>query len=581
MYNQKLSQMLNQIADYLEMDDVAFKPAAYRRAAIGIETLNKDIGELYETEGRAGLLKIDGVGEAIAGKIIEYLNTNHIKLLDRLKRKTPVALEELMAIEGLGPKKIKTLYQQLRIKNLADLEQAIKKHRIANLFGFGSKTETNLLQAINFLKKGQGRFLLGKILPEAENIYHKLADLQAVKKISLAGSLRRMKETIGDVDILVVSDKPEAVMDCFIQFPNVVKVWGQGRTKASIRTEQGFDVDLRVIPEKSYGAALQYFTGSKEHNIRLRKIAIEKGYKLNEYGLFRGRQFIPTTSEEDVYRILGLAYIPPELRENRGEIEAALQSAKTSTNKLPRLVTQKDIKGDFHCHSNWNGGNCSIIEIAEKARWLGYQYVGIADHTQSLKIENGLDEKRLLKRNQEIDRLNKQFSHFKILKGCEANIMADGSLDINDSTLSQLDFVIAGVHSKMKMTQAAMTSRIIKAMSNPYVDIISHPTGRLINRRDEYAVDIEKIFKAAAATNTVLEINAAPERLDLNDVHIMQAKKYKVKLVINSDSHQLSQLELVRFGVAQARRGWAETDDIVNCQPLTQLDLLLKSKIKK
>jgi len=401
-----------------------------------------------------------------------------------------------------------------------------------------------------------------------------------IKQISEAGSVRRRKETIGDVDILITSSNPKKVIDYFVSMPGVVKIWGQGPTKASVRLEKGFDVDLRVLPDSQFGSALQYFTGSKEHNIVLRKIAIDNGLKLSEYGLFRGAKIIAGKTEKEIYKALKMDYIEPELRENTGEIELALRQAQGKPGGLPKLITSKDILGDLHVHSDWDGGENSIEVLAKEAMSLGYEYIGISDHTKFLRIENGLNEKQLLQRNKEIDRLNSKSyilnSKFRILKGCEANIMADGSIDIDDKVLAQMDFVIAGVHSQMKMPKAEMTARIIKAMGNPNVDIIAHPTGRILKKRDEYEADFEKILEAAKKTGTVLEINAFPMRLDLNDIHIKKTKQAGVKMVINTDSHQKEHFGLMEYGVSQARRGWAEKKDIINCWPADKMLKFLK-----
>jgi len=374
-----------------------------------------------------------------------------------------------------------------------------------------------------------------------------------------------MKETIGDVDFLVVSEKPEKVMDFFVSLPGVIKIWGKGTTKASVRTKEGFDMDVRVVPKRSYGAALQYFTGSKEHNIVTRKIAIDKGLKLSEYGLFRGSRMIASETEEDIYKALGMQWMPPEMRENQGEIEAALKG------KIPEIVGYDDIRGDLHTHSDWDGGANSITEMAKVAQTMGYEYIGISDHTKFLRIEYGLDEKKLEKRNKEIDKLNKKYRNFRILKGAETNILNDGSIDIKDEALKKLDYVIAGVHSTFKMEKTRMTERIINAMKNPNVDIISHPTGRILKRRDEYQIDFDKILRAAKEYHVILEINAWPERLDLNDQNIRRAKGEGVKMVINTDSHHKDHLRFMEFGIAQARRGWAEKEDIINCWPLEKL----------
>jgi DNA polymerase (family 10) len=574
MKNQEIAKIFYEIAYFLEMENVKFKPYAYEKAALTLEGLEKDVEEIYKKEGFEGLRKIPGIGKSIARKIEEYLNTGKIQYHEDYKKRYPINLEELMKIEGLGPKRLKVLYEKLKIKNVEELEEALRAHKIAILPGFGEKSEKNILEALEFAKRSKGRFLLGEILPKVKEIYEKLKNLKEVERIELVGSIRRMKETIGDVDFLVISKNPEPIMDFFVSLPGAIKVWGKGSTKASVRMKEGFDMDIRVLPKKSFGAALQYFTGSKEHNIALRKIAIEKGLKLSEYGLFRGAKIIAGESEEEIYEKLGLDWIPPELREDRGEIEAAIN------HKLPKLIDYKDIKGDLHCHSKWNGGQNLIEEIAEYAMKMDYEYVGIADHTKFLRIEHGLDEKRLRERNKEIDKFNSklktQNSKLRVLKGCEANILPDGKIDIDDDCLKEMDFVIAGVHSRFKMTKDEMTERIIRAMKNPNVDIISHPTGRLIQRRDEYEIDFDKILRMAKETGTILEINSYPERLDLNDVNVKRAKEMGVKMVINTDAHHVDQMRFIEFGIAQARRGWAEKEDIINCWPLEKMLKFLK-----
>ncbi len=563
MLNYEIAKIFYEIADFLEMEDVEFKPSAYRKVALALEVLEKDIADIYIDGGKKALDKeVPGVGESIAKKIEEYLKTGKIKYFEKLKKKTPIDMEKLNAIEGLGPKRIKALYQELNVENLRDLERVAKAGKIAPLFGFGSKTEKNILQGLKFLKKSKGRFLLGEILPKVKQIEQAFKNLKQVQEISVAGSIRRGKETIGDIDLLITTKEPAKVMDFFVSLPGVVKIWAKGRTKSSIRLKQGLDVDLRIVAQKSYGSALQYFTGSKEHNIATRKIAMNKGLKLNEYGLFKKRKRIAGSNEKELYKAIGLDWIPPELREDRGEIETALDG------KLPQLIERKDIKGDLHCHSNWNGGYDTILEMAKKAMEMGYQYLGISDHTKFLRIENGLDEKQLIKQGEEIDGLNKRFKkqgiNFQILKGVEVNILKNGLLDIKDETLSKLDYVIAGVHSNMKMSKIDMTKRIIRAMKNPYVKILSHPTGRILKRRDEYQIDFQKILKAAKEFKVALEINSFPLRLDLNDRNIRKAKEFGVKMAINSDAHQKKQLSLIEFGVIQARRGWAEKQDIIN-----------------
>ncbi|MFZ5448041.1 MAG: DNA polymerase/3'-5' exonuclease PolX [Thermodesulfobacteriota bacterium] len=574
MKNKEIAKIFNEIAEYLEMEGVQFKPYAYQKAALTLETLKSDVEDLYKQGGLKALKSIPGVGESMARKIEEYLTTSRIQYYEDFKQKMPINLDEIVGVEGVGPKKAKLLFEKLGIKTLEELEEAAQAHKIAPLFGFGEKTEKNILQAIEFLKGSKGRFLLGEILPIANHVLEQLQHLPEVKQANVAGSVRRMKETIGDVDFLVTSTNPAKVMDFFVTLPGVVKVWGHGATKSSVRLKEGFDMDLRVIPPESYGAALQYFTGSKDHNIALRKIAIDKGYKLSEYGLFQGEQLVAAETEEEVYGKLGMPWIPPELRENRGEIDAALAG------RLPELIGYDDIKGDLHVHCNWDGGANSIDEIVAAASALGYEYVGISDHTQFLKIERGLDEEKLRARNQEIDKINarlvREGKNFRVLKGCEANIMADGSIDITNEALAELDFVIAGVHSLFKQPRQEMTRRILTAMRNPHVDIISHPTGRILKRREEYEVAIDDLLQAAQETGTILEINSYPERLDLGDVNIFAAKQAGIKMVINTDTHNVNQLHLMPFGISQARRGWTEKKDIINAWPAGELLRMLK-----
>ncbi|OGZ66053.1 MAG: DNA polymerase III [Candidatus Staskawiczbacteria bacterium RIFCSPHIGHO2_02_FULL_33_16] len=588
MKNQEIAKIFYEIARFLQIDKVAFKPYAYERAAVSLEAIKDDVAQIYIKGGRKMLEEIEGIGKAMSDHIEEYLKTGKIKLYEEFKKKLPVQMDELVKVEGLGPRKVKVLYQELGIKNIKDLEKAVKKHTIAPLFGFGEKTEKNIMQGLEFLKQSKGRSLISDIKPVAMEVYKKLENLKEVQKISLAGSLRRGKETIGDVDFLVVSrpDKKygrgspreaakntQKIMDFFVALPGVKKIWGKGGTKASVHMADGFDMDLRIVPEKSYGAALQYFTGSQAHNIATRKIAIDKGLKLSEYGLFKGSKIIAGKTEEEVYRALGLPYIAPELREDQGEIDTALK------NTLPDLVELKDIKGDLHCHSNWNGGENSIEVMARSAMDLGYEYIGISDHTKFLKIENGLDEKKLLKQKEAIKKINENYKKkgikFRVLHGCEANILNDGSIDIKDEVLAQLDYVIAGVHSTLKMEKGELMERIEKAMKNPNVDIFAHPTGRIVGQRDEYQIDFDKILQIAKNTGTILEINSS-SRLDLRDLYIRRAKAEGVKMIINTDSHKKEQLLLMEYGAMQARRGWAEKNDIINTLPAEELLKSLK-----
>jgi len=579
MINFELAKIFRQIALYLEMESVPFKPQAYERAAMILQNLPQDVAEIYKKEGIEGIKNIPGIGGSIAKKIEEYIRTGKVNYLEEYKKKIPVDIETLTSIEGIGPKMVKVLWENLKIKNIDDLEKAAKKGKIRHLPGFREKTEKNILQGIEFLKRSKGRFLLGEILPKVREIENYLLEFKEVKKLKVAGSVRRRKETIGDVDILVVTDNPTKVMDFFVSMKDIEKMWGKGETKSSVRLKEGFDVDLRVIPERCFGSALQYFTGSKEHNIKTRIIAQKKGFKLNEYGIFKGKNFIGGKTEEEVYQILGMEWIPPELRENRGEIELALEK------KLPKLIELKDIKGDLHSHTKWDGGKYSIEEMAKKAKELGYEYLGISDHTKFLRIERGLDEKRLEEQKKEIEKLNKIFERkgekFRILQGAETNILEDGSIDISGAALKRLDYAIAGVHSRFKMSKREMTKRIIKAMENPWIDIISHPTGRILKKRGGYEIDIDEILKVAKKTGTILEINANPERLDLNDINIKKAKEMGILMVINTDAHHKDSLEMMEFGIYQARRGWAEKKDILNTLPLNELLKKLKRNKNK
>jgi len=574
MTNELIARQLKELGVYLQMFEVPFKPQAYEKAALIIESLNEEVSEIYKKEGKRGLTKIPGIGKGIADKIQELLKTGRIKELEQYRKKIPVDLDNLTKIEGLGPKTIKTLYQKLGIRTVVDLEKAARAGKIRTLPKFGLKSEQNILESLEFYNKTPSRFLLDEAYALAHQIIVELKKSSDINQIVAAGSLRRMKDTIGDIDLLAVTKKstPEAarkIMNTFINLKGVVKVWEYGLSKSSVRFSKGLDCDLRLVKPEEFGSALLYFTGSKEHNIALRKIALDQGYKLNEYGLFKGQRQIAGSSEEEIYKILGLSYIEPELRENTGEIEAAL------AHQLPRLVSLDDIQGDLHCHSDWDGGANSIEEIMKAAQEKGYHYVGISDHTKFLRIEHGLDEKQLLAQHEVIKKLNEKLKknniNFTILHGCETNILSDGSLDISNKILAQLDYVIAGIHSQMKMSQAEMTQRLLKAIQNPNIDIISHPTGRLINKRGEYLINLEKILKAAKKYRTILEVNSSPVRLDLNDKNIKKAIKLGVRLVINTDSHQLDQLSFMKFGIAQARRGWATKENIINAWPIEKL----------
>jgi DNA polymerase (family 10) len=573
MKNQEISQILFEIGDFLELGEVPFKPQAYQQAAIVLDNMEKDISVVYKEEGIKGLEMIPGIGKSIAAIIEEYLKTGKVKYIKELKKETPIDLEGLTKIEGLGVKRIKRLYKELGVRNLKDLEKAIDDHKVSPLFGFGEKMEKNILDAIEFLKQSKGRFLLREVFPQVKVVSDRLKKIQGVVDFSVAGSFRRRKETVGDVDFLVaikdMTDKylVEKIMNTFVTMDDVVKIVGKGETKSSIRTKQGLNMDLRLVPIHSFGAALQYFTGSKDHNIALRRIAMKMGYKLNEYGLFKGDRRIKGETEEEIYEKLGMEWVPPELRENQGEIQLATER------KLSKLVELKDIKGDFHCHSNWDGGENSIKEMAEQAISSGYEFLGISDHSQSLKIENGLDEKRLLEQGKEIDLLNSEFIkngiNFKVLKGSEVDILKDGTLDIKDEVLKTLDYVSVSIHSNFKMGKREMTKRVIRALENPYVKILNHPTGMILGKRDEYDINIEQVIKAAKDNNVALEMNSY--RSDLSYQSAKLAKDMGAKLTIGSDAHSVKELEDLQFGLYQARRGGLIKGDVINATSLNNL----------
>ncbi|MBI4138200.1 MAG: DNA polymerase/3'-5' exonuclease PolX [Candidatus Wildermuthbacteria bacterium] len=570
MKNREIARVLRLLALYLRMDGVSFKPQALERAADGIEAFSGDIGVLYGKEGIKGLEAIPGVGRGIAQKAEEYLAAGRVKDLEDYKQKIGMDVEEITRVEGIGPKMAKELWVKLKIKNLKELEAAARAGKVRALPGFGEKKESNILDGIAFLNRSRGRLSLGVAYPFAKECERIFKESGLVDNVVAAGSVRRMKETIGDVDLLVSSNNPKAVMEFALQSIPHEKVWGAGETKTSMRSAWGFDIDIRVVKKDAFGAALQYFTGSKEHNVKLRARAMQLGYKLSEYGLFRGEKLIASRTEEDIYRALGLRYIEPEMREDAGEIEAAAQGV------LPAPIGYGDLRGDLQTQTDWTDGEDSIETMALEAKKAGLEYIAITDHTQDLAMTRGSDEKRLLRQMAEIDTLNKKISGFRVLKGAEVNIRKDGSLDIQDEVLAQLDVVGVSVHSLFRMTSKDMTERISRAMRNPFVDILFHPTGRLVLKRDAYQVDMAEIIRVAKETGTILEINAFPERLDLKDTHIRQAVDAGVKMAIDSDAHQKGHFEVLRYGIGQAKRGWARKQDIINTKDVAECLASLK-----
>jgi len=574
MRNREIAQLLENIATLLEMKgENRFKIVAYEEAAHRIENWPEPIEEVWQ---KGKLKEIPGIGESIASKIEEYLTTGKLSYLEELTKEIPPEVIQLTTIPGVGPKIAKLLYDQLGIRSIEDLEKAIAEQKLRHLPRLGVKSEEKIRKGIEMFKRQSGRMLLGQALPLVEEIVGALREKSGVTKISPAGSVRRMKETIGDIDILVASSTPESIMDVFTSLPQVREVIARGSTKSSIVTQEGIQVDLRVVEEVSFGAALQYFTGSKAHNIKLREIALKKGFKVNEYGIFRldDDKRIGGEKEEEIYETLGMEWIPPEMREDQGEIELAQEK------KLPVLIDISDLQGDLHVHSNWSDGVSSIAEMAEAALSRGYKYLAICDHTQSLAVASGLSPEEIRERRKEIEQWNKKGKGLRLLDGVEANIMSDGSLDFPDSELEKLEVVVAGLHSGLGQGEEKILYRLEGAMKNKYVQVISHPTGRILNRRDAYQVNREKLFNLAQETNTYLEINSQPERLDLSDGDARRARDLGVKLVISTDAHDPSSLDYIRYGVAQARRGWLQKEDVLNTFSLEELLEFLNRKRK-
>ncbi|MBU0649008.1 DNA polymerase/3'-5' exonuclease PolX [Patescibacteria group bacterium] len=565
MSNKQIVEIFYEISQILEAREVAFKPRAYARAGQAIESLGQEVADIYREGGEAALDAIPGVGKGLIEKLVELISTSKLKYLMDLKKKFPVDIVELTAIEGVGPKMVRDLYKYLKIKNLKDLERAARARKIAGLPGFQEKTEQNILAGIEFLKKGMGRVCLGFYLDLAEHIRDELRKTPGTTRVELAGSIRRGKETIKDFDLVACSSNPRALLEKFYSLPEVARVLERGKNRAFVRLKDKIDADLIVVPEHCFGSAILHFTGSKFHNVRLRKMAQERGWTLNEYGLAKGKKILASKTEREIYKKLGLDWIEPELREDAGEIEAAM------ARKLPKLMPMGSVRGDLQIQSDWSDGANSIEQMARAAKGMGFKYIAITDHTKTLAMANGLDERRLAKQGKEIDRLNRKIKNFKILKSAEINILKDGKLDIENSALRKLDIVSVAVHSHFNQDEKAMTGRIIKAMRNPYVNILFHPTGRIINRRPEYKVNIDEIIKAAKKYNVALELDCFPDRMDLKDTNVRKAIEAGVKIVIDTDAHQVGHLKYIPLGEATARRGWAQKLDVLNTLPAQKL----------
>jgi len=572
VHNADIAAVFAEIADLLEIEDAnPFRIRAYRNAARVLKDFPQDIRALLARSG-GNLPKLPGIGEDLAAKIREIVATGGCALLQRLRGELPSSITDLLKIPGLGPKRVRALYHDLGVQTPAQLLRAARENRVTRLPGFGDKTQQNILQAIEAHAGGAGRFKLSVASQYAEGLIAYLRRIRGVRQVEVAGSFRRMRETVGDLDLLVAAADAGPVMQRFIQYEEVKTTLASGSTRASIVLRCGLQVDLRVVDPANYGAALLYFTGSKAHNIVLRRMAQERGLKLNEYGVFRGAKMVAGATEESVYAALDLPYIAPELREDRGEIEAA------HAGRLPRLVERASLRGDLHSHTTASDGHDSLRAMALAARAAGLEYLAITEHSRRLAMTRGLDPRRLAKQCDEIDRLNAELSGITLLKGIEVDVLADGSLDLPDSALAQLDIVIAAVHSKFDLPRDRQTERILRALGNPYVTLLAHPTGRLIGERKAYDVDMLRIVREAKQRGCYLELDAQPDRLDLTDVHCQMAKQEGVLVAIDSDAHSTFDFANLRYGIGQARRGWLEAGDVLNTRPLAKLRPLLRRR---
>ncbi|MEA1927823.1 MAG: DNA polymerase/3'-5' exonuclease PolX [Candidatus Auribacterota bacterium] len=565
MDNQKISQFLIEIADLLDIKgDNPFRIRSYRNGARTVRDLTENLVSIVRGKDE-DLTQIPGIGASLAGKIREIVETGNLKFLDDLKKQLPPGLPEILKIEGIGPKKAKLFYEEAGVDSVESLDEAAESGKLHDLFRIGDKTEKKILRAIKNYQKGVGRFRIDRGFTYAQSITDYLDSVPNLTELLPAGSLRRRRETIGDIDILAVSGKPTTLMDRFVDYDRAAEILAQGTTKSSIRLQDGLQVDLRVMKPREFGSALLYFTGSKAHNIALRKRAREMGMKLSEYGVFREDKAIAGQTEDECYRALELPWIPPELRENRGEIEAAAEG------KLPRLIELNDIRGDCHMHTTASDGKNSIEEMARTAKDIGYSYIAITEHSKAVRIAGGLNEKELAEHLLRIEEANSKIKGIRILKGIEVDIMGDGTLDLKDEILKKCDVVIASIHSRFNLPEKEMTKRIIRGIKNRQVNILGHPTGRLLLEREPYRVDMEEVIKVAAGEGVVLEINSHPRRLDLNDIHTRMAKDRGARLIINTDAHSIKHLELMKYGIFTARRGWLEKEDVINTYPLKKL----------
>ncbi len=573
IHNNDIARIFEKIADLLEIGDAnEFRVRAYRNAARTVNDQPQSVAGMRE-QGK-DLSDLPGIGKDLAGKIGEIIDTGTLEMLEDLEKKIPAELTDLLTLPQLGPKRVATIYKELGISSLDELREAAANQELRKLKGFGKKSEEKIREELGRHTGEEVRTKLSEAQQIVEPLLSYLKQVEGVKQIDVAGSYRRRKETVGDLDILASIKSGSPVMKYFVNYEDVEEVLSQGKTKSTVRLRGGFQVDLRVVPQIAYGAALHYFTGSKEHNVAVRQIGVKKDLKINEYGIFKGKdgseERIAGRKEEDVFEAVGLDYISPELRENHGEIEAA------KNGELPKLITLEDIRGDLHAHTKETDGRSTLEEMVEAARNLGYSFLAITEHSQAVTVAKGLDPKRLRRQIEQIDKINDREHGFRIFKGIEVDILEDGSLDLPDDVLKELDLTVCSVHSKFDLSAEKQTERVIRAMDNPYFNILGHPSGRLINERRPFEIDLEKVMEAARERGCALELNAHPDRLDLTDTHCRMAKEIGVKIVISTDSHYTEELKNMRFGIDQARRGWLEADDVLNTRRTADLLKLLK-----
>ncbi|MFC1639083.1 DNA polymerase/3'-5' exonuclease PolX [Patescibacteria group bacterium] len=577
--NKRIADVLREMSVCYEMEDVSFKPAAYERAADVIERLAEDTADILKRDGQRGLVALPGIGKGIADHIEKLHARGDFREWRDCRRRLPEEALAIVAVPEIGPKKMKALHDRLKIKTLDDLARAARKGQVRELPGFGEKSEQAILKGIALMRRAGQRRLLGRVLPLARELERRCKSLPGVKRAVVAGSLRRRRETVGDFDVVLTAASPKRAMDSFASLPQVKKTLERGDRNIMVRLENGMTCDVIVVPDGSFGAAVQHFTGNKDHNVEIRKLAAERGLKLNEYGLWRGKKRLASRTEREVYRRLGLPYVEPELRTASGEIEAALKG------KLPDLLPYGSVRGDLQVQTDWTDGAASVAEMTEAARKAGLEYFAVTDHTRSLAMAGGLDGRKLAAQGREIaklnDRLKRARRSFTVLSGAETNILKDGRIDIPDASLARLDFVGAAVHASFRLSKREQTERLIRAMRNPHVDAIMHPTARLIHRREPIELDIERLMRAARETRTALEIDAFPERSDLKDTHVRLAVEHGVRLTVSTDAHHPDHFRFIELGEAIARRGWARKRDVLNTRTAASLLKWLRTPKQK